>query len=559
MLTFIHTYTKDSFDGLIKNGLFRAGDGLKLMHKSYMPPPYDFNHIAAVGGSLYDLLSELRCPFYIDRLQGGVGLPYRYDFSPDLVRAYKELLGDNFLGWQMHEWASNLRSDRNRIREKYRETGADISDDKKTALWDKVISGEEELFLEAMTRKEWAEYPLPQNRSQLLSAIYRLYRMRCAETGNMLIPADSYYMAPAIEISFGARLLLPEVGWQIPNMRLQLAYYRGMAEAAGIRWGIYYECWCYTSGVGLTIPFSLRRGQDEWIEDQLHTGTGADQAPEKREKGGTSRNLQARAWRFAYLSGASVIAEEYGVCNTFRDYDGFELSEYGQTKKDFLDFTQKLPDIGTPYRPAALVLPSSNKLPILETTPNPDYLECPSSDQSFPAPPELMERLSLVFTASFGEAGSYGNNSHVMTNGGMPDVLDIIHADNISAFDRYKYLIDLSGGEITKTHRDKILTVDELRRRIGEDIPCTTEAKIHMLFNRISGGWIVSLFNNDGILCDSFDGDRQLHEADIVFDLLLKNDLKTEIIDGRGVFSRTERKCRVGLEAGQWLIIRLTQ
>ena len=31
-------------------------------------------------------------------------------------------------------------------------------------------------------------------------------------------------------------------------------------RAHGIRWGIYYECWCYNHAAGgLTIPFSLRR------------------------------------------------------------------------------------------------------------------------------------------------------------------------------------------------------------------------------------------------------------------------------------------------------------
>nr|MCR5263036.1 hypothetical protein [Clostridiales bacterium] len=318
MFSFIHTYTEDSFEGLIKNGLLRRGDGLKLMHKPYMPAPYDFNHIAAAGGDLYNRLSDLRCPFYIDRLQGGIGLPYHYGYSPEIVRAYKELLGDGFWGWQIHEWASNLRSDRNRIREKYSALGID-DDDKRRVFWEKVISGKEDLFLEAMSPLEWSVYPLPADRMELLEAMYRLYAKRSESTGNMLIPADSYYMAPSIEIKHGAKLLLPEVGWQIGGMRRQLAYNRGMAQAAGIRWGIYYECWCYNSACGsLTIPFSLREGQDEWIEDQLHTGSGNDRSPEEREKGGTSRNLQARAWRFAYLSGACAIGEEYGVCNTFR-------------------------------------------------------------------------------------------------------------------------------------------------------------------------------------------------------------------------------------------------
>ena len=123
MLTFIHTYTEDSWQGLVKNGLWRGGDGLKLMHKPDMPPPYDFNHIAAPGGDLYRRLEELRCPFYVDRLQGGIGLPRWYTYDPALVRRLCELLGDGFWGWQIHEWASNYRSDTERILALYRKTG----------------------------------------------------------------------------------------------------------------------------------------------------------------------------------------------------------------------------------------------------------------------------------------------------------------------------------------------------------------------------------------------------------------------------------------------------
>ena len=115
MLTFIHTYTEDSWQGLVKNGLWRDGDGLKLMHKPDMPPPYDFNYIAAPGGGLYRRLEELRCPFYVDRLQGG-GYIEEYDYDRTLVNAYRELLGEKFLGFQMHEWMSNLFSDLEKMR-----------------------------------------------------------------------------------------------------------------------------------------------------------------------------------------------------------------------------------------------------------------------------------------------------------------------------------------------------------------------------------------------------------------------------------------------------------
>ena len=63
--------------------------------------------------------------------------------------------------------------------------------------------------------------------------------------------------------------------------------------------------------------------------------------------------------------------------------------------------------------------------------------------------------------------------------------------------------------------------------------------------------------NNVGFLCDNFEGDNQLHEADEVFDMKLHDDYVVDVIDGEGSLSRDGRICHVFLEAGQWLIIRL--
>ena len=117
MFHFIHTYTEDSFPGLVSSGLWRVGDGLKLMHKPGFLPPHDFNSAVAPGAPLERLLRELRCPFYIDRLQGGIGFTKTYPYDPALLAHYRDMPGGQFFGFQMHEWASNLRSDEKRIRE----------------------------------------------------------------------------------------------------------------------------------------------------------------------------------------------------------------------------------------------------------------------------------------------------------------------------------------------------------------------------------------------------------------------------------------------------------
>ncbi len=264
MFRFIHTYTPPAFPALVKSGLWREGDGLKLMHKPGFAPPHDFNTMLAEGSPLERLLNELRCPFYVDRLQGGVGYPVRYPYDPATVSHLRELLGERFLGFQLHEWASNLRSDQQRIRELCGREGIDPSDDAaRKMLLAQVARGEKDLFLEAYPPLEWAERPLFADIDGFLRETDALYRRRHAETDGLLFPADSYYPAPRREIACGATILLPEVGWQIPNMRAQVAYTRGMANAAKLPWGVYYECWQNTTRYGFTIPFSLRSGQDE--------------------------------------------------------------------------------------------------------------------------------------------------------------------------------------------------------------------------------------------------------------------------------------------------------
>lgn len=47
-------------------------------------------------------------PFYVDRIAGGITY-FPYQLDKDLIRTYREMLGDDFLGFQIHESASNCR------------------------------------------------------------------------------------------------------------------------------------------------------------------------------------------------------------------------------------------------------------------------------------------------------------------------------------------------------------------------------------------------------------------------------------------------------------------
>lgn len=555
MFTFMHIYTEESWNGLVKHGMFRDGDGLKVMHANKRPEWFLFNQKAAIGKPLEQKLRELRCPFYIDRLQGGVGLPYLYPFDPALLHHYRDILGDNFWGFQMHEWSSNYRSDFERITQLYEKYGTpNPTLTERHAIFQNVCSGKESLFLEAMTPDEWSSRRDPVNRAMFLDDIRLLFETRCRMTQNSLIPADSYHMAPRIEIANGARLLLPEVGWQIPGARMQIAYTRGMANAAAIRWGIYYECWCYNHAAGgLTIPFSLRDGQDEWGEDQLHTGTGADRTPEERECGGTSVNLQERLWRFAYHAGATVIGEEYGVCNTFRDYHDYDLSPYGQTKRKFLSYQERHNDVGTPFAPIAVVLPKN--LPILDVELRDNYLNYPGDDPSYPVSNETTKNLRDTMHTLFGTNGS-GNTGHVLRCGGYPDVFDILHADQDAALSHYDYLIDLTDDPAFAAAHSNLIPIDALDPLLDRMLPCRISGGLQTQYNRTKTGWEILVLNNNGVTNDNFSGDTFDADAAVTTDVRFCGEHSAcRILEGTGTASADGNHVTLHLAAGQWLLL----
>ncbi|MBQ6065570.1 MAG: hypothetical protein IJK89_01995 [Clostridia bacterium] len=575
MLTFFHTYAEKAFPALVKSGLWREGDGLKLMHKPSFQPPCDFNAALAPGAPLETLLKELRCPFYVDRLQGGIGYTRRYPYDAAVIARLRDLLGDRFFGFQMHEWASNLRSDEKRIRELCERENVNENDPAAWAgLWDRVQTTEWELFLEAYPPEEWRELTLSEDVSSFLRNAEALYARRSRETvsdlrsplsfltpnseprtpNSLLFPADSYFMAPRTELANGARLLLPEVGWQIPNLRVQLAFTRGMANAAKVPWGIYYECWQNTENAGFTIPFSLREGQDEWQEDMLHKANGASLPFDRREYGGSSLSLAARAWRFAYFSGASYLGEEYGVCNTFRSLEDASLSPYGEMKRDFLRFTEAFPDTGSPFVPVAAVLPK--EMAMLDIPLGGRWLEYPLTDPGCPLTEPRSRDFRAAMEAIFGRPGQYGNMGHVLKNGGLPAVCDLIYEDMPEAMARYDFLIDLTGkGTLSRRYRN-VVSAEEADRALDALLPCRVGRGLTTAYNRAGDGWFVLVMNNDGVQHDGFLPDVKLPEAAVSAPLTTRSPgMTVKKAAGDGALQTDGDACILSLQAGEWLLL----
>ena len=210
MLTYLHCYSGDLFEGFEKNGLLKKSFGVRLPHAIDFPKEAQFNNIAAKGGALYNLVKEHRCPLYIDRLQGGCYI-YNYPYDMALLDEYENLLSDDFYGFQMHEWLSNYKGDA------LKKLGHISADD-----WnEKTIEAEirkqypyKNLFLEAMTLSEMAAYGKPLTYKQFYDNMTAIYKDRLKRF-KKLVPADSYFMMYPFEAENGAGLIMPEVGAQI--------------------------------------------------------------------------------------------------------------------------------------------------------------------------------------------------------------------------------------------------------------------------------------------------------------------------------------------------------
>ena len=566
MFHFIHTYTGNSFEGLIKNGLWHAGDGLKIMHKPYYPAQYRFNDFYGENSALFALLKELDCIFYIDRLQGGIGLPFWYDYDNGLLKKYGEMLGDKFWGFQMHEWASNRSSDCKRIKAALNEFEKNNPGASTAVFWKNAVAkaekGEADIFTEAHTVKEWSNLRLPLTLNEFIDDCNELWEKRKSLVNAPLFPADSFYMAPRLEIAHGAKRLMPECGWQIPDMRIQLAYTRGMARAAGIPFGIYYECWCAQNDKGLTIPYACDDYRNEWREDEL-LGEINERSKSRPEMGGSSRSLQERAWLYAYFCGADALGEEYGVCNTFCNYRDFELSEYGLVKKKFLDFTQKYPDPGEPFTPFAVVLPQETEM-LSINEPDENYLSYPVSALGAGFAEKIRNvRKTLGFLLTDKDCGAkrLGSESHVLQNGAYPDVFDIIHGDMKEAVKRYRYLIDLTGdAAFASQNAAKTVTVGEIPALLKNTVPVIPDKPVHYLFNTVPGGYLMLILNENGVNRLDFKGDVLLKDAFVKTEITPAAfaDFGAGYLAGSGKLTAENGKFYAQLNAGEWLLLSIT-
>lgn len=520
MFTYLHCYMPQTWAAQINAGLIRPGDGIRFSQSLDIDESLKFNNLAAVGGDLYNYVKEHNCPFYIDRLQGGCFLE-EYPYDMELVNAYRSMLGDKFWGFQMHEWGSNLRSDFGKI------TSNNCPEWTAEAIEATIRRAYpyEHTFVEAMNVREYAALGgVPKTYQDYLRVMHDLFAKRQAYVDGDLLPCDSYFQAQKLEVDAGAKRLMPEIGAQTPNTRIQVAYARGMARAAGIPFGTYYEPW---GGSPFSACCYQRDGLNEWNIDNksfpYHTAGG---------NGGSSRSLQQRMHLYSYMAGASFMAEEWGMCNTFYDWENFELTPYGQIKKDFLDFADRYPDIGEPVVPVAIVLPKD--MPVL------DMALSPTTYLGYPVEGEFDEKLALVVDAIkhllVDSAPMCGTETTNLRNYMTPDAIDIIHEDSPTV-GQYPILVDCTcNPAFAAAHKRSIETARDVRMMIHELLPIRLHggASMQITRNRTTGEQYVLLMNNSGVVRSVSDGETFLPDGDICVGLTVKGGKTLRQLEGNG-------------------------
>lgn len=538
MFRFMHGYMPKYWDAQVKAGLVGENDGIRFCQSLPIKDELKFNKLAAKGGELYKIISDRKCAFYIDRLQGGVYID-EYPYDEELLNEYREMLGDKFLGFQIHEWMSNYRND---VFQKL--DGLDEKDWTKENIEAFIYKKFPfpYLFLESMTAEEIAESKLPKNASEFYKNITEIYKKR-AEIGELL-PCDSTYLAYGFEVSCGAKRLMPEVGAQTADARVQIRYARGMTRKDGRSFGVYYEPW---GGEPFSACCYATDGKNEWGIGESSDFPFETQGP----NGGSSRSLQMRIFLYSYLCNAEFISEEWGLCNTFYDSEKFVISPYGETKKEFLEFVRKYTDIGECLTPVAAVLPKD--FAVLDNLYR-DNIYCGFEVESDELA-KIKEGIRTVFAQSL---DMLGNEIITLKNSDIPDAIDLVNFGE-AALDKYDYLVDLTCDGSLAENSNKVCSVDSVKKLLREILPCYVDGNAHWMVNECtSGGYYLTVFNHSGIERTVEKGEVRLPEATSVLTLTVKDKMTPTVCDGDGELYSENGIYKLSIPAGGYSFIKIS-
>ena len=552
MFTYFHCYMPETWQAQIDAGFVGENDGIRFVQCVRYPEDdfMNFNNVAKKGGELYNYVKEHKPRMYIDRFLGGAVFKL-YDYDWDLINLYKEILGDKFYGFQMHEWNTNYINDIIRIKKTIGEgkawTAQNIVAGLRAKFPNTVVP-----YLEVQDEFDYEKYGCPTNFKDFLVELKRLYLTRQEQTDGLLIPCDSFIAQQHDEAAWGTKRYFCECGEQTSYMNLQMAFARGVTREKGIEFGIYVEPWRTSEETNATRCTNFQRdGKNEWFNKDAFAGFSAG-----GENEGFSRSIQKRMQYYGYLAGAKFMSEEHGMRNLFYDWKDFEITPYGKVKLEFLKFTRKYEDVGEQYAPIAVVIPK--EIPFVEF-PELEKWQ-PHWHDNFPADSVTENKMKMVketLYKIFGESyPSVGNENVCLKNPVLPDAMDVV-VEGYESIKNYKYLVDLTfNPEFANTH-DNIININEISSKLSELLPCNVTGNVHWLVNKIDGGYYLSIFNNNGIVRDLEKGDIYLDEGKAEVTINIKNGKELVALEGNVNVKKEAGNYKLTLNSGDWLFARI--
>ena len=537
MFIYYHCYMPETWEAQEKCGLIDENAGIRFMESMEVEEKNKFNILAAKGGDFYNMMKERRLPMYIDRLQGGVYFE-DYDYDMELLEDYKKMLGDKFHGLQMHEWMSNLLNDCFRIKDCIGdlEWTPENIEKKVREKYDLEF-----LFVEARSPEEHAKWGEPKNIKEFIANAKDLFVDRMKKFDNLLIPCDSVALASDFEAKQGVKRLMPEIGAHCPEIKIQLSYARGIARAYGIPFGVYYQPW---GGVPFSCCCYQKDGKNEWGEEGGYGPFAATNA-----RGGSSRSMQKRIQLYSYFAGAEFISEEYGMSNTFYDWENFELTPYGKIKYDFLQFIKKYKqsDIGEIYTPIAIVLPKD--LPAIYDL-LPGYFS--EDDEMANLFKDTLSGIKELLSKPQEMVGNAGERE-AFINSEIPDSFDIIHEDTPIKDGKYQYFINLTGKKDFEENH-KCIKSEKALNVLKEIMPCEVDGKVHWFVNKTADGWLLIMFNHSGIERTAEEGEFVIPGSESEVNIKIKDGKKLISLESNSELKRNEAGYNITISAGDWFL-----
>ncbi len=556
-------YRPDYLKALVRNGMIDGLTGFRVTMNCRVPEEVKFNQIAAKGGELYELVLRQGNPFYVDRLQGG-SFYKKYDYDLELLRHYREILGENFLGLQMHELGCVRRLDWKRIQRAVGHpqpwTPEEIIEEVR-----KISSDKENIHLSCGTAYEYAADRMPQSYHEQIDDFKRHIAKRMEETDGFAFPCEAGRITYHLMAKHGVRTYFSEQGGQTPNLRVQTAIARGMAHAAGGKWCVFYENYLTLNG---------RLGRCNFLEDAPGDWYGRYFGPRGNPNatypsiggeygGGSSRSVQKRIGFYALTSGADFYTDEFAVSSNFRRMSTAELSPFGRINKEMMTYFSGAGDV-KPVVMAAVVLP--RELEYFDTMLTSEAMLC---DFECPELYETAKRVCDILAPVFGaDREGVGNEEHIMRNSAFHDSVDILYEDAPAAvLNRYPLLVDATpggrfsgsyqgsarvlSGEISEIHRT---LQKELDRELGYEIEGNAIVQPFVK----NGMACIAVYNGDGILRSVERGDERLPEGkhSVVLRFARPFDLKIEKQSADDVSVEVkEQAAEVTLPAGEFVLL----